>query len=70
MSPSIVLTVHHTAQSIFRHRLDPAAFAKIAWMQFISALHSRRPAVKATSGGDFAAKIRSGKHRRCVIVLP
>jgi hypothetical protein len=53
----------------FEYRLDPAAFAKIARMQFISALHSHRLAVKATSGGDIAAKIRSGKHRRCVIVL-
>jgi len=38
MSPSIVLTVHHTAKRI-SNIASPAAFAKIARMQFISALH-------------------------------
>jgi hypothetical protein len=39
------------------------------YMQFFFRLAYRPPTVKATSGRVFAAKIRSGKRRRGVIVL-
>jgi hypothetical protein len=39
-------------------------------IKFISRLAYRQPTVKATSGGSFAAKLRSGKRDAGVIVLP
>jgi hypothetical protein len=48
-----------------------AATAKVALIYEVYFGHAyRQPTVKATSGGLFAAKLRSGKRDAGVIVLP
>jgi hypothetical protein len=49
---------------------SPLAIRKIAQTQVHLRLAYRRTRVKATSGGLFAAKLRSGKRGPGVIVLP
>jgi hypothetical protein len=73
MPPSLTLLPHDSLQKTFAsvaRRTCGPRLSKSRTYEVYFRLAYRHPSVKATSGGSFAAKLRSGKRDAGVIVLP
>jgi hypothetical protein len=73
MPPSLTLLPHNSLQKTFAgfaRRACGPRLSKSRTHEVYFRLAYRQRTVKATSGGSFAAKLRSGKRDVGVIVLP